>query len=125
MARTTITPTALTANAATAVAATTIDATLVSNGISVASVAAGGSLIIRVTNTHGSDHDVTIKAGDNPPAFQAPLGDLAVTVVATSGVKFIGPFETARFLQDDGTINIDLASGHTGVIEIYSMPKGY
>jgi hypothetical protein len=124
MARTSITPTALSPTAETAPVSTTIDATLVTNGIS---VAAGGlgALVIRVANTNGSDRVITVKAGDDPPAHQAPIGDLAVTVAATSGVELIGPLETARFLQDDGTIHIDLAASFAGSIEIYSFPKGY
>jgi hypothetical protein len=124
MARTSITPTALAGNSETAVVATTIDAALVTAGIS---VAAGGlgALVIRVANTNGSDRVITVKAGDDPPGHQASAGDLAVTVAATTGVKFIGPLETARFLQDDGTIHIDLAASFAGTIEIYSFPKGY
>lgn len=79
--------------------------------------------LLRVTNTHGSDHDVTIKAGDNPPAFGAGLGDLVVTVAATSGVQWIGPFESGRFLQDDGTLQVDIAASHAGTITAFLIPK--
>lgn len=124
MPRTSITPTALTPTAGLTPVATTVDATLVTNGVSVA--AAGlGALVIRAANTNGSDRVMTIKAGDDPPAHQTPVGDLAVTVPATTGVKLVGPLETARFLQDDGTINIDFAASFAGTLEIYSVPKGF
>lgn len=79
--------------------------------------------LLRVTNTAGTDKVVTIKAGDYPPALAAGLGDLAVTVAATSGVQFIGPFESGRFLQNDGSLHIDLATGHTGTITALKLPK--
>ena len=70
--------------------------------------------ILRVTNTNGSDRVVTIKAGDNPPALAAGLGDLAVTVAATTGVQWLGPFESGRFLQADGSMEIDIAASMAG-----------
>lgn len=79
--------------------------------------------LLRVTNTHGSDHDVTIKAGDSPPALANGLGDLVVTVAATSGVQWIGPFESGRFIQDDGTLLVDIATSHAGTITAFLIPK--
>ena len=78
--------------------------------------------VLRVTNTHGSDHVITIKAGDNPPAWAAGLGDLTVTVAATSGVQWIGPFESGRFLQNDGTMHVDVVTDHTGTITAFLVP---
>jgi hypothetical protein len=78
--------------------------------------------VLRVTNTHGADHVITIKAGDNPPAFGAGLGDLTVTVAATSGVQWIGPFESGRFVQSDGTMNIDVETNHAGTITAFLVP---
>lgn len=79
--------------------------------------------VLRVTNTAASDKVITIKAGANPPALAAGLGDLAVTVTASTGVQFIGPFESGRFLQSDGSLNIDVASGMTGKITAFLVPK--
>lgn len=79
--------------------------------------------VLRITNTHGSDHVVTIKAGANPPALAAGQGDLTQNVVATSGVEWLGPFESGRFLQADGTLLIDIATGHTGTITAFRVPK--
>lgn len=82
--------------------------------------------ILRVTNTHGSNHDIVIKAGDSPPAWAAGLGDLTVTVAATSGVQWIGPLESGRFEKKaaDGTaiMHIDVEAAHTGTITAFLVP---
>ncbi|MCX7670396.1 MAG: hypothetical protein N2439_10025 [Anaerolineae bacterium] len=68
--------------------------------------AACDRIILEVTNSMGAGKDltVTIKAGGNPPAVRAGLGDLALTVPggASPVTRIIGPLETARFLQVDG-----------------------
>src|SRR5687768_718167 len=119
MARTAIVPRALVANGnlTGATGATTIDSTLVTNGVVVAAAHPERTLI-RVTNTEGSTNTVTVNAGDNPPAYAAGSGALVVTVAATSGIQYIGPFESGRFLQSDGTIEVDFESGMTGAIDV-------
>lgn len=87
-------------------------------------VSPGGNtqnLFLRITNTHGAEKTVTIKAGDNPPAFRAGLGDLQVTVAATSGDVII-PLESARFVQDDGTILVDFGTDHAGKAYAVRLP---
>lgn len=55
---------------------------------------------------------VDILAGDNPPAVRAGLGNLSETV-AFGATKILGPFESARFAQDDGSLGVKItpASG--------------
>jgi len=79
--------------------------------------------VLRVTNTSGADRIVTVKAGDSPPALAAGQGDLTVTVVATTGVQWLGPFESGRFIQSDGTMEIDIVASHTGTITAFLVPK--
>lgn len=123
MARDAITITSLGINAATAnPAGLTIDSTVVTNDMVVNASGNTRGLLLQITNTSGADKVVTVKAGDNPPAFRAGLGDLEITVPATSGNVWIS-LESARFVQDDGTINIDLATGHTGVARAFRLPK--
>lgn len=127
MPRTAVTPRALVPNSSLngATGATTIDATLVTNGVVVES-AKPELMLIRVTNTEASTNTVTVKAGDNPPALAAGLGDLVVTVAATTGVQYIGPFESGRFLQggaDAGDVHIDFETGMTGAIDILTFPR--
>ena len=81
--------------------------------------------VLRVTNTNGSDRVITIKAGDYPPAMAAGQGDLTVNVAATTGVQWIGPFESGRFLQSDGTMEIDVAASHTGTVTAFLVPKAW
>ncbi|MCK9896963.1 hypothetical protein [Frankia sp. AgB32] len=123
MARTSIPYTTLVPNGNVAQpAGTAIDAT----NSHVINSARPEQTVLRVTNTHSSDHVITIKAGDYPPAWAAGLGDLTVTVVATTGVQFIGPFESGRFLKKntDGTaaLNIDIEAAHAGTITAFLVP---
>ena len=63
----------------------------------------------------------TINAGDNPPALSAGQGDLAVSCVV--GTKWIGPFTSARFVQDDGTLACASATAANQTITAYRMPR--
>jgi hypothetical protein len=124
MPRTAVTPRALVANGGLngATGATTIDSTLVTNGVVINSAEPERTLI-RVTNTEGSTNVVTVRAGDNPPAHAAGQGDITVTVAATSGVQFLGPFESGRVLQNNGSMEIDFESGMTGAIDVLLLPR--
>jgi len=120
MARTAIPYTSLVGNAAIAQpAGTAVDVT---NGHVIAHAEFERTLL-RVTNTAGADKVVTIKAGAYPPAIASSLGDLTFTVPATTGVFIAGPFESGRFMQADGSLYINLASGHTGAITALKLPK--
>lgn len=78
--------------------------------------------VLYVTNTTGSDKAITIKAGVNPPALRSSIGDLSETV--TNGEARYFHLESARFLQADGTVNVDLASGYTGgVLAVIKLTK--
>lgn len=93
-------------------------------------IAAGGrmcDLILEIINTDNVALTVTVKAGDNPPS---PLAaDLAIALAATGTAtdkRIIGPFESARFMQDDGTVLVNFlaASGApAGTIRAYRLPK--
>ena len=125
MARVAVTVTELTPNAATAdPTPTTADAT---NGHVVGSVSGGTvpleQLVVRIANTSGATKTVTIKAGANPPAAEAILGDVTFTVPATTGVKWLGPITSGRFAQDDATVRIDLEAGFTGTLTAFHVPR--
>lgn len=124
MARTNVPITTLTTNAATAdPAGTAIDATN-SHVINTAGVPTS-RLAIRVLNTTASTKVATVKAGDNPPAGSSGQGDLAVSLTdgsTTATVKWV-TLEAARFMQNDGTINIDIGSGMTGFISVFEIPR--
>lgn len=105
-----------------ATGATTVDATLVTNGV-VVNDAVPERTIIRTTHTDAAAHDLIVRAGDSPPAIAAGQGDLTVEVAATSGVRYFGPFESGRFLQNDGTMLIDFETGYAGTIDVLRIPR--
>lgn len=80
------------------------------------------SLFLYVATTNGADKTVTIKAGANPPAFRAGLGDLVITAKAANGGGIIGPFDKSRYVQSTGDLYIDFQSGITGTITAFIMP---
>lgn len=65
---------------------------------------------------------VTIRKGVYPPAEDAGVGDLAVTIPTTAFWNLIGPFDGSRFLQKDGTIQIDTDAGATGAMYVVEFP---
>ncbi|MCZ4506918.1 hypothetical protein O3Q52_01580 [Streptomyces sp. ActVer] len=108
----------------TDVAGTTIDATLVTNGVVINSADPERTLI-RVTNTAGTTKVVTVKAGTGTQAWMGGQGDSATTAAATTGVEFLGPFTSARFQQQGSKLYVDFASGTTGTITVFKLPKAF
>jgi hypothetical protein len=62
--------------------------------------------LLRVANASGGSGTCTIKAGTNPPSLAAGQGDQVITV-ANSTTQWIGPFESGRFIQPDGSMIIE------------------
>lgn len=136
MARTNLPVTNMTANGAVLNnAGTAVDA---SNGMNIAlsstSIpAAGGAdtLVLYVQNSTASTKTVTVRAGVGGgatpgAAFRSGLGDLTTgNLTASTGTAFIGPFDVSRFVQTDGSINVDFASGMTGTIWAVLLPKRF
>lgn len=124
MSRTVVPITTLASNAATAdVAGTALDAT---NSHEIAPGVHPEEIIIRIVNTTASTKAVTVDAGFNPPADAAGQGGLTVSLTAgnvTPQVAFVGPLTSARFIQRDGSINIDVPAGMTGTITVFGIPR--
>jgi hypothetical protein len=82
------------------------------NGFRIPSITAGSTrsfpefTLLRVSNASGGSGTVTVKAGPNPPAIAGGQGDLTVTV-ANAATKWLGPFESGRFLQSDGSLLVE------------------
>lgn len=74
------------------------------------------------TQTDATGREATIVAGDSPPALSAGQGDIAQTI-AQNGVYRVSGLESARFLQSDGTLHIDLAASFAGTIQAYRVPR--
>lgn len=78
--------------------------------------------VLRVSNSSGdTDLDLTVKAGDNPPALAAGQGDLVVTVPFGT-TQLVGPFESGRFAQSDGSMMIE-SEATTGTITALRVPR--
>lgn len=124
MSRTVIPVSNMVANAVTAdPAGTAIDAT---NSHYVAPGVHPEEILIRVRNTTNATKVATLKAGKNPPADAAGQGDLAVSLTAgnvTPQIGWIGPVTSARFVQGDGSLNIDIGAGMTGDITVFGVPR--
>ena len=63
---------------------------------------------------------LTVKAGDNPPAFRKGLGD--VTQVLTANQQVFLPIESARHAKSNGDIYIESA-GSLVVVKPYRLPS--
>ncbi len=126
MARTSIVPEPLALNVRSAdiletaglVALTTSDGWVIDAPISSDN---GAVLVIRFWNA-ATAATVTVEAGANPPAVRAGLGDLEI-VLAGSDVRY-AVVERARFLQDDGTINLKASDDETELSAMY-LPREY
>ncbi|MGN8049554.1 hypothetical protein ACTJKO_07655 [Curtobacterium sp. 22159] len=104
MARTTIPVTRAVANGSvTDPAATTVTA---ANGGTIPN-ADTEHLLLRVAATGAAT--VTIKAGAMPPAIAAGLGDEQIAVGANA-TAWVGPLESGRFIQADGSLAIDTSA---------------
>lgn len=80
--------------------------------------------LIRLVNTTASTKVFTVTAGDNPPAQSAGQGDLTVSLTdgsTTPQVAYLSGLESARFLQNDGTVVITVAAATTGFITAFAI----
>lgn len=115
MARTNVPVTDLTTATSTAdPAGTTADPT---NGHTITGVRPE-VLVFRVKNTTAGSLNAIVRAGSQPLAPSSGQGDLTVAVAAGATV-FIGPLESARFLQNDGSISLDLQATFTGTVTAF------
>jgi hypothetical protein len=103
MARTAVPYSNLLPNSSLADPAGTSIASGAGNGGQVAKSVPELTVLRAVFTTAGN---VVVKAGANPPAVAAGQGDLTVAV-GTNGVAFLGPFESGRFLQADGSLIVE------------------
>ena len=122
-------------NAGTAIdAANGMNITLASSAIP--SKPGADRLILYVQNTTASTKTVTVRAGAGVaapsnfgyaypiPSQEQGFGDLVTgNLTATTGTAFIGPFDAARFIQTDGSINVDFAASMTGTIWAVLLPR--
>lgn len=124
MARTVVPITSYPAGTATAEAAgTALDAT---NDHYFTPVHPLDEYVVRIVNTTSSTKVASIMAGDNPPADAAGQGNIDVSLTdgsTTPTVKYVTGLSSARFIQNDGTVSIDVASGMTGFITVFRSAR--
>jgi hypothetical protein len=83
-------------------------------------------VILIVNNTAAANLVVSVLAGDKPPAERAGLGALVTANIAQNATRVLGPFEAARYIQDDGSLNVTFtpASGTIACnVTCYKLPK--
>lgn len=78
--------------------------------------------LLRVVTAAGGGGDITVVAGDYPPALASGQGDLVVTLGAEE-TNWLGPFESGRFMRGDGRLHIDFESGADGTITAFRVPR--
>lgn len=75
----------------------------------------------------GTGGDIELVEGDAAPAFLRDQGGLAIGDNLVAEEEYVlGPVETARFLQSDGSIHLDVTNTSNtdlaGTIEAYELP---
>lgn len=107
MARVALVPTALVANGGVADPAGTASVAGAGNGFSIAANGVSNvSLWLRAANASGGSGTLSVLAGSQPSAQSSGLGPVTVTV-ANSSTQWIGPFDSSRVQQPDGTLAIE------------------
>jgi hypothetical protein len=107
MARVALTPTALVANGGVADPAGTASVAGAGNGFSIAPIISNNvNLWLRAANASGGSGTISVLAGSQPSAQSSGLGPVTVTV-ANSATQWIGPFDSSRVQQPDGSLLIE------------------
>lgn len=107
MARVALTVNALVPNGGVLDATGTASVAGAGNGFSVAgSTTSNPVLYFRVANASGGSGTVSVLAGAQPLAPSSGQGPVTVTV-ANSATQWVGPVESARVIQSDGSLAIE------------------
>lgn len=104
MPRVTINPTPLTA-AGVVDPAGTASVAGAGNGFTIPAPGAK-HILLRAANASGGSGTITVLAGSQPSAIASGQGGNVVTV-ANGATQWLGPFESARVMQPDGSLAIE------------------
>jgi hypothetical protein len=82
--------------------------------------------VLIVSNTAAAAKNIIVRAGVGGgitpgPAFRSGLGDLVIPIPA-GATRWLGPFDSARHMQLDGSVNLDFEAGFTGNITAVLVP---
>lgn len=127
MARTAVPVTSLTAEAANDFVLTTAGVAIdpANHHVIDPGTADPRELLLMIVNTTASTKAATVKAGINPPAVRKGAGDITVSLTdgSTTKTHSLVPLTGSRLVQSDGTINVDIASGMSGRIACFRVPR--
>ena len=85
--------------------------------------AAGRSTYLVVKNAGGSPVTVTVGTYPDTSAWGTAIPDLTVSVPATTGERWIGPFTPdSTFLHPDGTVHISYSGVTSVTVGCFSVP---
>lgn len=76
--------------------------------------------VFRVSNASGGSGTATLLAGSQPVAIASGQGPLTVTV-ANSATQWIGPVESGRFVQNDGSLILETSVAMT--VTAFRVPR--
>ncbi|PWG08772.1 hypothetical protein DF268_35985 [Streptomyces sp. V2] len=76
--------------------------------------------VLRVSNASGGAGTATLLAGALPVAVAAGQGSLTVNV-ANGAVQWIGPVESGRFVQNDGSLIVETSVAMT--VTAFKIPR--
>jgi hypothetical protein len=116
--------------AVTTLTKNTVSADVLVDAAAVESIAAGDVAVIQANNDArnlfitlyaASAATATIAAGDNPPSLNAGQGAGSAQTLDAGTVKVIA-VEGGRFLQDDGTIRIAIATNAV-IVAAFRIPN--
>jgi hypothetical protein len=77
--------------------------------------------ILRIVNASGATGTATLLAGTNPPAVAAGQGNLVSSNILTATTRWMGPFESNRFTQSDGSLILETTQNMT--ITAFRVPR--
>jgi hypothetical protein len=124
VARTAVAYSSLVTNGSLADPAGTVLASGAGNGAQIPAVTGGGAVpeltVIRVSNASGGTGTASVLAGSQPLAMASGQGPDTVSV-ATGAVGWLGPFESARFIQPDGSLIVETSVAMT--LTAFKVPR--
>lgn len=122
MADTPVAVTALTAGTVSADVITNAEGGTTVNSGNTAVIAAGGKTEgLFITFYAASAATATLVAGDNPPTQNAGLGN-GTAQTLPAGDVLVMTVPAGRYVQDDGTIRINIATNNT-VVGAFRIPR--
>lgn len=116
MARTAVAYSTLTVNGSAADPAGTAVTSGAGNGAQIPATSGGGAFpeltVLRISNASGGSGTASVLAGSQPLAIASGQGALTATI-ANGATQWLGPLESGRFLQPDGSLIVETSVAMT------------